>query len=198
MINPFSTQKSKKIFFICSLVYNFFWAIGKIFFGIFSFSFVFCISGVYCLLLCFIKSVYYKSQHIEDKSSQIKKSQLINILLILAGIMFAYYSTKFGEFDSTSYGLIPSITIATFSFAELGFAIFNTISAHKSKDRILISFRGCNLATAGFALSFTQIALLDACGTQNNFLNMLTGTMFGVCAVFIGVFLIYQNKKADR
>lgn len=190
-------EKRHKFNTICSMLYNFIWSIAKIIFGVFTFSYSFCISGASTLLFGFSKKIYLKNYKADDFETIKGKSITISILLIFIGILFSIYMARlFFISNNQSYGLILSITIALFSFVELGVAIYNISKAKKSNNLLLYVYRGCNLASSGFAIVHTQVALLAAQGTNGNLYNALTGTIFGLFSVAIGAYqLYYINNK---
>lgn len=192
-----SKIKQKNILLLLSVVYSYTWAICKIIFGVFTFSYFFCISGASTLLFGFIKKIYLTNYKSNDFNEKCGKSITISILLIISSSLFTFYMAKFFFVeDIQSYGLILSIAIATFSFAELGISIYNFTRAKDSQDILLQSFRGCNLSSSCFAIVLTQVALLSATQTSNNFFNGLTGVIMGSFAILIGIYLLIKSIQA--
>ena len=100
--------------------------------------------------------------------------------------------------ESSSYSLIASITIAAFSFGELGVSIYNIVQARKSKDILLTNLRNCNFASALFAIVLTQTAILSAQGVDASLYNVITGSIAGFVVVVIAVInliLLKINKQ---
>lgn len=191
--------KQRHIVLLISLIYNFIWAICKIIFGAFFASYFFCISGASTLLFGFIKKVYLKHFKSEDKHEKLGKSLTIAILLIISSALFTFYMARLFFIEETKeYGIILSITIATFSFIELGFALYNFYQAKKSNDMLLQSLRGCSLASSCFAIVLTQVALLSACQTPANNYNGITGVLLGTFAMLIGVYLLIKIIKEQK
>lgn len=188
--------KQKNLVLFVSLIYNFIWAVCKILFGVFTSAYFFCVSGASTLLFGFIKQVYLK--HIKTDDEQLKKGKSITIaiLLIVSSALFTFYMARLFFIDEVSnYGLIMSITIASFSFSELGISITEFVKARKTDDLLLQSFKGCSLASSLFAIVLTQVALLLATGSSNNFFNELTGSVMGIFSILIGVYLIVNCYK---
>lgn len=195
--------KQKHIVLLVSLVYNFVWAICKIVFGAFSASYFFCVSGASTLLFGFIKKVYLKHFDNEDLDEKLGKSVTIAIMLMISSALFIFYMARlFFIHEAKEYGLILSITIATSSFVELGFALYNFLQAKKTNDILLQSFRGCSLASSCFAIVLTQVALLSACQTPANTYNAITGVILGAFALLIGLYLLIkalsERKKNEK
>ena len=194
-------DKTKRIKFITflTMIYNFIWSVAKIIFGVFSTMFFFCLSGVMTLLIGFIKKIFYNNIEHDSFKIKYKKSQIINILLIIIGILFIVYMLKLIFFpESSSYSLIASITIAAFSFGELGVSIYNIVQARKSKDILLTNLRNCNFASALFAIVLTQTAILSAQGVDASLYNVITGSIAGFVVVVIAVInliLLKINKQ---
>lgn len=169
--------------------YNIVWSIIKIIFGVISKSYYFSISGCSSLLLGIIKKLYLGYFNSDDENEKLWKSFTISILLILSSLLFTFYMARlFFVADNKEYGLIMSITIATFSFTELGFSIYNYIASKKSQDILLKSFRISSLAQSNFAIVLTQVALLSATNSTNSFLNGLVGVIFGIISIILGLY----------
>lgn len=188
--------KQKNLVLLISLIYSFVWAVCKIVFGVFTASYFFCVGGVSTLLFGFIKRVYLKHRENEDEQERKGKSITIAILLIISSAFFTFYMARLFFIDEIkNYGLILSIAIATFSFAELGISIYNFCKAKKTDDVLLQAFKGCSLASSCYALVFTQVALLSATNNTNNFCNAITGVVLGGFAVLIGIYLLIFSLK---
>ena len=74
-------------------------------------------------------------------------------------------------------------------------SIYNFIKAKRTKDILLQSFKGCSLVTSCFAIVITQVALLSATSTPADFYNGLTGTILGLFAIIIGIYLLIKSSK---
>lgn len=192
------TAYSKRILFV-SAIYNFVWAICKIIFGALTGSYFFCVSGASNLLFAFIKHIYLKHFESEDVAEKRGKSIIISILLIASSVLFTFYMSRlFFIDDIRQYDMIMSITMATSSFVELGFAIFKFIKSKQTNDILLQSFRGCNLASSCFAIVLTQVALHSATKTSANLQNAITGVIFGGLAILIGVYILIKAVKVKN
>lgn len=196
--NIIEKAKQKKIVLLISLVYNFVWAVCKIVFGIFTFSYFFCVSGANTLLFGFIKRIYLKNYQSNQKQ-KIEKSITIATLLMVSGFLFTFYMARM-FFNPTikEYGTILAITIATFSFFELGYSIYNFLKAKKSNDILLQSYRGYNLVSSLFAIVLTQVALCSMQKAQSNVFNGITGVVCGVGAIIISIYLLVKAVKESK
>ena len=190
--------KQKNLVLHVSIIYSYVWSIFKIVFGVLTKGYFFSVSGASSLLLGFIKHVYLKNYKSDDNNEKIGKSLTIGILLIISSVLFTFYMARLFFIDEqSSYGLIMSITIAAFSFFELGLSITEFVKSKKTNDILLQSFRGCSLASSLFAIVLTQVALLSATGSTNNFFNGLTGLGLGLFSVLIGIYLIMNCFKKN-
>lgn len=196
--NLINKAQQKKFFLLCSLIYNFVWAVCKIVFGALSGLYFFCVSGGSTILLGFTKKVYLKNYKTDDLAKKRNKSINIAILLLVSSILFVVYMARlFFVEDAKEYGLILSIAIAAFSFSEFGISIYHFFKAHKTDDILLQSFKGCSLASSCFAIVLTQVALLSATGADGNLYNAVTGVIFGSFALIIGLYVLIKAIKAS-
>lgn len=207
MINEIKTKinyakeqaKQKQIVLLVSTAYNFIWAICKILLGTFTFSYFFCVSGASTLLFGFIKKIYLKNYDNNDFQEKIGKSVTIGILLIISSALFTFYMARlFFISETKNYGLILSISIATFSFTEFGLSIYNFIQAKKSNDILLQTFRCYSISSSSFAIVFTQVALLSTTNSTNNYLNGLTGIVAGIFSILFGIYTIIKAVKVKN
>lgn len=183
--------KDSNIVLYVSVVYNFSWAIGKILFGVFARLYFFCVSGASTLLFGFIKRMYLKNYDNDDIEERKGKSLAIAILLIASSSLFIFYMARLFFVDTTmEYGLIMSISIAAFSFTELGLSIYQFMKAKQSQDILNQSFRACSLASSCYAIALTQVALLSATKTSANSFNAITGIVAGVFSILIAVYIM--------
>lgn len=206
--NQSSLLKNKdhrtKIITFITMLYNFFWAIVKIFFGIFMSSYLYCISGIYTLLLGFSKKTFI-SNHKATKEINIEtKALIIGILLTVSGLAFGFYmgGIYFWKINF-EYSLIWSIAIAFCSFLELGVSIYNLIKVRKKDDILLFSLRCCNIGSSLFAIVMTQVALLSATQTENTYLyNATFGIVASVLVIILGFIVIgksaYDEKRKNE
>lgn len=179
-----------------SMIYNIIWAICKIIFGTFTNGYFFCISGASNLLFGFIKRVYLKNFNSEDETEKRTKSIIILVMLILSSLFFTIFMARlFFINDDKQYGLILSIAIATCSFTELGFSLYNYFKARKSNDILLKAFKTCSLSSSLFAIVLTQIALLSATNTPSNLNNAITGVLFGAISITFATVTLIKTCK---
>ncbi len=194
------SDKRVKVITFITMLYNFFWAIGKILFGVFMRSYLYCISGAYTLLLGFSKKVFVSNHKTTKEINLETKSLIIGILLIISGIAFGIYmgGLYIWQIDF-QYNMIWSITIALCSFVELGISIHNLIKVRKKDDILLLSLRCCNIGSSLFAMVMTQVALLSATGTKNTYMyNATTGVIASILVICLGFFVIGKSAFMEK
>lgn len=188
----FKTQsiiRTKTVTFI-TMIYNFLWAMGKIFFGVFQGTVIYILSGAYGLLLGFCKKIFISNHNKEINRNT--KSKIIGILILISGVVFGVWMGRLFFFPRNyHYGLVWSIGIAACSFVELGIAIFNLFRVRRKNDLLLFSLRCCNFTSAMYAIVLTQVAILSATSADTAaFWNAITGIVVGGLAVLIGMVVI--------
>lgn len=196
--------KRTKLITLITMIYNFVWAVAKIVSGIVVRGFFLCLSGASTLLLGFSKKTFY-TNHNKDDINPYTKSKIIAILIMILSAVYCIYTARlFFVENTTNYGMILSIAIATFAFVELAISIYNLKSTSGKGDILLTSLRCCNLVSSFFALVLTQFALLSATGTPNrSYFNAITGVIFGALALVVGLVLLIvaikkENKQKDN
>ncbi len=199
LTNLTKKAKESKIFLLFSILYSFIWGTCKIIFGFITSAYFFAVSGATTLIFGFIKNIYSKNFKIESLKNKQKKSINISILLLISSFLFTFYMSRlFFIPENSNYGLILSITIATFSFTELSISIYNFFKAKKTTDILLQSFRCYNLVSSSFAIVLTQVALLSATNTPSPFFNALTGVCFGFFSILIAIYILLKSLKTKN
>jgi len=191
--------KRTKLITLTTMLYNFFWAIGKILFGVFKNAYVYILSGGYTILIGFSKRIFLKSHNRKDINKE-TKSIIMAVLLMFSGLAFALFMGRlfFWPYEHT-YGLIWSIGIAVGSFVELGIAIFNLFRVKKKNDILLLSLRSCSFISAVFAIVITQISILSATGTTGvSIYNAISGILAGLIAIGVGIIIIVKASKLKK
>lgn len=192
-----SVFRTQVITFV-TMVYNFFWSIGKILFGIFWHGYIYVLSGGYTLLIGFSKRIFVK--HHNKEFNKETKSIIMGVLILISGCAFAVYTGTFLVWHQiNTFGLIWSIFLAACSFVEMGIAIFNLSRVKKKNDIMLSALRCCNFVSAMFAIVITQVAILSATNQNDvSLFNACTGIVVGVAATFIGIYIIAKACKINE
>lgn len=202
LIKSFFSDRVKlhKAVTFASMLFNFAWSTIKIIIGIVSKTYFFCVNGIGTLLTGVAKKTYLDNFENEDENLRNKKALVMNALLLIIGATYIVYMGRLFKFPSNTpdYGLFASIAIATVSFVELILSVGNLIKALKSKNYMLYSLRGINLACSGFSVVLTQVVLLALCKIDGSFYNAISGTIFGCFAVMIAVSALIRIPKPKR
>ena len=183
-----------------TMYYNYIWATAKIIFGVFFETFFFVLSGIYTILIASTKRVFHNNFRQVETRDSLKKFCKMGILILVASAIFVIYMSRLFFMDYTyTYNKIVGITIAAFSFAELGISIGGLVSATKKNDYLLMGIKCCNLSSALIAIVLTQISLLSITSTIDAALyNAISGVCFGALSMLIGVFMIIFYKKTIK
>ena len=198
-VRLYQKAKEQKLTLIVSLIYNFIWSICKIVLGFVTNAYFFIISGVSTFVFGVIKTIYYKNYKQEDYKTLQSKSIVICILLIFSATLFSIYSARlFVINDVKEYGIIMSIAIASFSFAELGYSIYNFIRAKKKGNILFQCLKGTTIVSSLYAITLTQVALLSATKSTNNHYNAITGISCGVISILIGIYLLVKTIRTKQ
>lgn len=200
-LKEFASDKTKRlrIFALSGMIYNIAWSLGKLAIGLFSGAYFFAVSGLHTLLIGIVKSLFVTNYSKADAVREVRVSRAIGALTCVSAVVFALYSARLFFFDeSKDYNQIVSITIAAFSFVELGLSIGGFVKSRKREDLMLSALKGSKIASALYAIVLTQIAILSAQGESNaSKYNAISGVVFGICALAVGIGVIIFTYTAD-
>ena len=178
-------------------IFNICLGLGKIISGILSFSLFACMNGGYTLTMALAKyCAIIGAVRTSKKKEQYKYYHLSGIIMMLASILYVGYSV-WGIFypKTVNYGNIIAITIAAITFTEIGFNLYGVVKYRKNNIPLLHALKMISLATSLISLVLTQSAILSfADDTQNPSANGLLGTIMGVIAILMGIYMI---KRID-
>lgn len=199
-LQTFANDKTARVrvYAFTGMIFNIVWSLGKMAIGIFSGMFFFSISGIHTLLIGIVKSIFFRNYTKVDAAREVYVSRVIGALTATSAAIFVLYMARlfFVEEDSF-YGLIPSITIAAFSFGELGMSIGGFVKSRKRKDLMLFSLKGSKIASGLYAIVLTQTAILSAQGESGmSKYNALSGVAFGGLALVVGIGVIIYTFSA--
>lgn len=200
-LKVFAKDKTKRIraYAFTGMLTNVIWSVGKMFIGIFSGAFFFAISGIHTLLIGIVKSIFFKNYTKVDAAREVRVSRIIGALTVISALVFVIYMARlFFVEENTKYDSILSIMIAAFSFSELGVSIGGFVKSRKKEDLMLSALKGSKIASGLYAIVLTQTAILAAQGESGTSkYNALSGVIFGLCALIVGVGVIIYTYTAD-
>ena len=190
-------NKRHKTLVVLATIYGYLWSLIKMIIGILTGAYFYLLSGLSTFFTGLNRHIYLRSTKKEkDKIAPF----LIAFFLVLIGLFYLLYAMRlfFVEEEIKEYPIILSITIAAFSFLELGLSIYQFSINRTNKDMTVVSFRTMNLALSLFAIVNTQNALLMAQGEPNQLADGLFGVIAGGVAILLGIgliVLIVRRKK---
>ena len=88
--------------------------------------------------------------------------------------------------------MILAITIALFSFIELGISIYQLYKSKGKNDLVNTSFRIMNLSISLFSLVNTQSSIFMALNKVNNKANGSFGILVGSITILLGLYLVIK------
>ena len=186
-------ENRHKVIVIIGIIYGFVWSLIKVIIGIFTYDYLYLISGIYTLFIAINRNLYLNLYFKAKKNINI---YFMAIFLVIIGIAYTIYAARlfFIPNKNINYSLKLAIAIAFISFVELGYAIYTFLAVKNKKDIIPLAYRTMGLATGLFALVNTQSAIMMANGTQSNFADGLFGVIAGVITIILGFYLMIQIK----
>lgn len=184
---------------------NFVVGTGKLIIGIISLSLFTCVSAFYTYGMVVAKGCALWGRRYErQKQYAYYNYRLTAIILIVASILYVIYSMRLlWRPEHTSYNIYVGITIATFTFAEIGINI-RGVCVHLKKDNMLgHALKMANLATSLIALVLTQTALLSfthegMADYDPSVANGLMGMLMGLVSSLLGGYMLIRLRKIEK
>jgi hypothetical protein len=169
-------------------------AIGKIGLGAYSLALFVCVNGLYNVGIALAKHTAVQG---DSEHEQRKHYLRIGVIILVASLVYMVYCVDMviGERGSFSYDLITALAIATFTFTEIGVAVYGMLKSQEIKNLRLQATKRINLVTALISLVLTQSALLGMSGTENAVKYCgWAGLVFGGVSAIIGISMIIRMK----
>lgn len=94
--------------------------------------------------------------------------------------------------------MILAITIALFSFIELGISIYQLYKSKGKNDLVNTSFRIMNLSISLFSLVNTQSSIFMALNKVNNKANGSFGILVGSITILLGLYLVIKIIRSKK
>ncbi len=189
-------------FFLClSFLFNFFYA-----------SFLFVISQIYTSRWFFVMSVYYALLsllrvfiflHVTREKSSVQRIGLMRtcgyflflINLAVSSMMFVLIYTD----QRIVHHEITVITLATYTFSVLTFAVIGGVKSFKKKDYAYTCIKALSLISANVSLVTLTNTMLATFGTGNDSLRrVILPILSGVVALFIVVCAVAMIVKSEQ
>ncbi len=179
------------------------WSLIKMIIGICEHSKFLIASSLFtmCLALskglCLVGIVKHKKQYV------IKTHVWSSLLIVFGGIFYGLYNTRLLTLDSsTSYGLIPSITIAAVSFFLLIKAIVYLFKDRK-RDEYHRNLRVIAVIGGLMDIVMTQMCLLavkapDMDQAYNSYIALGVSTLTVILGLFCLVYPLIHKKRYSK
>ena len=177
--------------FCCGLI----WAIIQFVIFLITKSFFLFSSSLFSLSLSLARLLsiigYKKEENDKDKSYLV----LSSIFIITGGIFYSSYSLRllFGE-TPTDFGLIPSITIALFSFIFIINSITTLIKDRKNKNKYIKNIKIISFITSLVNIMLTQMSLLMVQSpNMDQKYNLYFALIIGAIAIILGIYSLISG-----
>jgi len=180
-----------------SLAFNFVYALGNCFIGFFTHSWWFISVGAYYVVLTVTR---YSVLQIKRKAkgnydTEFFARRITGILLVVLSFCIVGVNILSAVKDrGTTFHKIVMITIATYTFTKITFAIIGMVKAKHSASPVLKTLRNISLSDACVSIYTMQRSMLvsfpgmEAAGIL--LLNILTGTAVWIVVLLLGINLI--------
>jgi hypothetical protein len=174
--------------------------VGKLVMGIASLSLFTCVSALYTFGMVIAKSFALAGiLKAKNKQEQYHYYFMSGIILVLTSLLFIAYSVRLFLHPATNvYSVYAALTIATFTFAELGINIRGIIVERHNHMPLFHAIKMINLASSLICLVLTQTAILSFTDTQIDLhptANGLIGIVMGAAATIIGIAMIVRIRR---
>ena len=170
--------------------------------GVLSASPLTCANGFYSYGMTAAKGcIAVGMKKADTAKSQYQCYSLSGIILFMAAIAYMVYSVKWIYFPTyTTYSPVAGITIARFTFMEIGMNIRGIFTGIKENNLLLKGLKLINLSSSCICLVLTQTALLSFATDSQVFIanykvNGYMGIAMAVLSEAIAVFMILQGRK---
>lgn len=190
-----------------SILLNLGLALGKLAVGVVSGSIFLCINAFYNAGMAAAKrtALYgYRKGHPDAETNEPQREYpaclAVGAIVLASSAIYIIYCLRLFLFGSdTRYSDIVSITIAAFTFTEIGLAVYGVAGLRHGREPAMLAVKLVNLATSLISLVLTQSALLSFTAEgDSSFYNGLSGMLFGGCAMLIGLGMMLRVSRVMR
>ncbi len=124
-------------------------------------------------------------------------------LMLLALVMGGATALSLLEERAAAHGVIPMLTIATYTFWKMTMAIIHTVQAHQSGTPLTRTIRNITLANALASLMTMQRSMLvsftgDITAGEALLLNSLTGGAVCIIVFLMGLNMVFDEKGFEK
>ncbi len=177
---------------ICNLLYAFYH--GAL--GLQNSSVWFGSLCLYYLLLAIMRFVAVFTRRREGLALSFTGSMLAVLSMVLGGILYV----SLAQNTASSYGTIPMLTIATYTFTKLTLAIITAIRQRRDSSPTHAMIRTIRYAQVAVSILTMQQSMLLSFGDggEGLALNVVTGLAVCLFTLFLGITLIKKSRKEKQ
>lgn len=183
-------------------LFNIIYGIFKFITGLIYKSIWFSATGVYYLVLGFMKVFLVK--HIikkTDLKKQLKQYKLTGLFMFFLNVtMVGMIILMIREGNSAVYPGFIIYAQAAYTFYILTFAIINIIKYRKNHSPIIAASKSINLVASVMSLFILQVAMINEFGEEGIFkliINTITGTITSIITIGIAIYML-MNKETKK
>lgn len=180
--------------------FNIIYGIFKFITGFIYHSIWFGATGIYYLVLGFMK--FALTKHVikkSDKNKQLTQYRNTGILMLFLNVtMVGMIVLMIKNGESAIYPGFIIYAQAAYTFYILTFAIINIIKYRKDHSPIVAASKSINLAASIMSLFILQVAMINEFGGDDSFksiINTITGSVTSFITIGIAIFMIINSKK---
>ena len=191
------------LFAFASFILNITYGIGNAIVGFMTFSWWFITLSAYYVILSIMRFAlimsekHSKAQNTENEvfAKRFSGVMLICLSIVLSGTVILTIRQDIG----TKFHEIIMITIATYTFTKLVFAIINLCKSKKLNFPIIKALRNISLADAAVSIFSLQRSMLTSFEGMEiadiRFFNALTGTAVCIIVLILGINLLRKGRE---
>ncbi len=192
-------NKDERVFLItaASFAFNTLYALYNLVLGLWGKSAWFIIIFLYYSNLGIMRFLALREKNTESEKAELKLMRRVGTLLLLSAFILSlttYLTLHYKLFKS--YHEAVMISIATYTFIKLVFAIRNIIKAERSHNTLVITVRNINLSGAMVSLLNLQISMYYTFGGDYSLLlHGITGGVVCTLIIIIGGYTTCYSAK---
>ena len=189
-----------RVFFmaIISLIINLAFGFYNLYLGVSHNSMWFKCICAYYLLLGILRFICVLGERKAVRKTLISKS--VGALLFILGIILCFINfVSLSSNIAISYGTIPMITIATYTFYKITLAVIRAINIKKSSSAIFKAISVIGFSELSVSVVSMQRSMIVSFGNMDNYdaliMNTFTGTAAFIFIVAMGIILLKGERN---
>ncbi len=189
-------------FALINLIINGLYALGNFALGIYEQSYWFITAGAYYGILGAMRflTVLFARKSKKSLKNELFVQKIVGVMLVLLSFVLSGSVYLCVRFDvSRAIHEIIMITIATYTFTKITFAIINLTRNSKRNSPLLLSLFCINLSDASVSIFSMQRSMLVSFGEMSvgdiKLMNSLTGAAVCILVAVLGVWMTMKSRK---